>query len=208
MMTCGITPIPTNDLNIRRSLRKVLNDVHKDQPDTMIIEELGLKHGESRVDMAVVNGCIHGYELKSDIDTLFRLPGQIKTYNAVLDKITLIVGKNHLHEAIKMVPEWWGVVIAKVINPDTNVSFIDIRNPEENPERDSMSIAKLLWREEALNLLTEINQTKGIKSKSREFLYERLSKYYDQDTLREKVRVCLRSRLNWKSDLLYRPSGD
>ena len=78
-----------NDPRLRRALKsKVLARYAKD-PDTRIVDELGLRHGIARVDIAVVNGIIHGYELKSDKDNLKRLPHQIQIYGSVLDKVTL-----------------------------------------------------------------------------------------------------------------------
>jgi hypothetical protein len=58
-----------------------------------IIEELGVVHGKSRIDIAVINGLMHGYEIKSDKDTLQRLPEQMNMYNSVFNKVTLVVGK-------------------------------------------------------------------------------------------------------------------
>lgn len=82
-----------------------------------IFEEFGVRHGTVRIDLAIINGVMHGYEIKSDRDTLSRLPEQMNKYNAVFDKITLVVGKRHLYNAINIVPDWWGIVVAKI---DTN----------------------------------------------------------------------------------------
>lgn len=175
---------------------------------TKIIEELGITHGAARIDIAVVNGTIHGYELKSDKDTLNRLPGQIEIYNSVLDKVTLIVGKSHVHKAIKIVPEWWGITIAKITPPKKTVSFCYVRKPKLNPNPDYEAIAALLWREEALNILEEINEAKGVRSKTRNIIYQRLAETLSKNDLKEKVRNCLKIRINWRSDLQYIPNGD
>lgn len=191
----------TNDKLIRSALIHNLEISHKGELRTKIVEELGLTHGAARVDVAVVNGILHGYELKSDLDTLIRLPEQIKIYDSVLDKITLVVGKHHLHSAIKMIPDWWGILIAKISKSNGKIVFCNIRKPEENPLKDSISIAKLLWREEALDILEQFNQADGIRSKRRQIIYERLAEVLDQKTLRKKVREYLFFRSNWRSDL-------
>jgi len=36
--------------------------------------------GASRIDRAVVNGSVHGYEIKSETDDLTRLPAQARAY--------------------------------------------------------------------------------------------------------------------------------
>ncbi|WP_300554835.1 sce7726 family protein, partial [Desulfovibrio sp.] len=62
----------------------------------LILDELGVCSGASRVDVAVINGALHGYEIKSDQDTLDRLPQQILSYSRVLDRVTLVACDNHL----------------------------------------------------------------------------------------------------------------
>lgn len=208
MMLSNLNCLKTNDSIIRVALMKILSKAYEGDPETKIIEELGLKHGEARVDIAIVNGVIHGYELKSDLDTLIRLPNQMRIYNSVLDQITLVVSKNHLHEAIKLIPDWWGIIIAKMIDSNGDIKFCTIRKPEENHFKDSLSIAKLLWRKEALNILEKINQANGVRSKSRLVIYERLVAILDQKTLGDEVRRCLCTRIDWRSDLQCKPSDD
>lgn len=200
--------IHTNDRLIRTALKEYLEKVCKGYPDAKIIEELGIVHGAARVDIAVVSGIIHGYELKSDIDTLDRLPEQMKIYNSVLDKMTLVVGKNHLYDAINIVPEWWGIMVAKIIHSNGKVSLYNIREAGENPHQDNVAVAALLWREEALNILEKIGQAEGVRSKTRKTIYERLVEVLDGQTLKEIVRAHLCTRVNWRSDLQYMPSGD
>src|SRR5580704_6657611 len=106
--------ISTTDKLIRAAFREKLENDYRDERDVKIIDELGVMHGSARVDMAVVNGIIHGFELKSDLDTLRRLPEQMEAYNSVFDQITLVVGKQHVQEAINAAPEWWGITIAKM----------------------------------------------------------------------------------------------
>jgi hypothetical protein len=198
----------TNDSNIRQALKGKLDKEIANDPDTKVIEELGITHGAARVDIAVVNGSIHGYELKSDKDTLQRLPGQIKIYNSVLDKVTLVVGRNHLHDSIRLVPDWWGITIAKMSSPSSKVKFCPIREPELNPNPNYTAIAALLWREEALNILEEINEAKGLRSKNRKVIYQHLANVLGKNELKERVRICLRTRTDWRLDLSTATCGD
>ena len=68
----------------------------QNDPQTLIVEELGIRQGAARVDVAVVNGSLHGYEIKSARDTLERLPKQSELYSSVFDTITLVTAENHL----------------------------------------------------------------------------------------------------------------
>jgi len=191
--------INTNDMMIRAVLKEVLALRHSKDKKVRIIEELGVHHGSARVDIAVVNGIMHGYEIKSDLDTLLRLPEQIQVYNSVFDKMTLVVGKSHLYEAIKMIPDWWGVIVAKA-DVNGNVVFNIIRKEETNKEQNQLSVAKLLWREEALRILEDIDEAKGLRSKPRDLIYTKLSTVLDQKTLNKKVRETIFFRADWRSE--------
>lgn len=197
----------TNDKLIRTALKKDLEHICGKDPHTKIIEELGIRHGTARVDIAVVNGVLHGYELKSDLDTLYRLPEQIRIYNSVFDQVTLVVGRNHLHEAVKIIPDWWGIVIAKIVDSSGAVSFCDIRESTENPNRISLEIAKLLWRIEALDILEKKGSAEGLRSKPRKEIYERLVMVLDQEELRAEVREHLLARVSWRSEKQYMLNG-
>lgn len=193
---------PTNDLIIRSALKKDLKIRYSKEGEKFkIIEELGIRHGSVRIDIAVVNGIMHGYEIKSDLDTLRRLPDQMREFNAVFDQLTLVVGKQHLYQAMQSVPNWWGIKIAK-INSANKVIFQTIREPEENKKQESVSIARLLWRGEALRILEEHGLAEGVRSRPREFIYARMEDELDIETLKSEVRdVLLNSRGDWRSVL-------
>ena len=198
-MQNGTSLSKTKDIHLRVAVRARLQKEYADATDTMIIEELGLSHGWARVDLAVINGLLHGFELKSDRDTLSRLPGQVDTYSAVLDRVTIVVGRQHLISVLDLVPEWWGIDVAK-FQPDGTVKLSEIREPEDNPKPDLLATAKLLWREEALILLEQAGAANGYRSKARIQLYERLVQVAEPGWFKAAVYKQLRSRSNWRSD--------
>lgn len=193
----------TNDKIIRESLREVLkkeigNYKSEKKLPAEIFEEFGVSHGTARIDFAIINGVMHGYEIKSDKDTLDRLPEQMKQYNTVFDKMTLVVGKKHLYHAVNAVPSWWGIILVKI--KENKIIFQTIREDGENQNQVDVSIAKLLWREEALKILEKKNKAKGFRSKNRNTIYEKLVDVVDIDTLKDYVRNILVSRKGWRSD--------
>jgi len=103
-----------NEYQLRSAVKRKILARYENDPNTRILDELGLRHGAARIDIAVVNGIVHGYELKSDADNLKRLPRQIQIYDSVLDKVTLVVGSRHAKEAERMVPPWWGIKVAAI----------------------------------------------------------------------------------------------
>ncbi len=186
-----------NDIHIRKTLIRILSKKYSKSKGTVIIEELGLGHGSTRIDLAVVNGCLHGFEFKSDKDNLERLPYQAETYNKVFDKITLIVGYRHAFEAIKTVPDWWGIKIAEKKTND-EVKFLTARREKKNHSQDKLFLAKLLWKEEAINLLNEFGLRKGLRSKTRKSIYNTLINVADIETIQNRVRERLVNRTNWR----------
>jgi len=193
------------DRDVRQALHgKVLREHHGDQ-NTLVLDELGLRHGASRVDIAVVNGFLHGYEIKSDADTLERLEGQIATYNAVLDRVTLVVGEKHLSKATIQVPEWWGIkVVAQ--GPRGGIAFDSARTPAMNPAIDPLALAELLWRPEAIQVLADRGVEPRQLRQPRAALYRTLVEIVSLNELRDLVRQHLKARERWRG--LRPPSSD
>jgi hypothetical protein len=186
-----------NDIHIRAALKRQLLFQHGTDPDTTIIEELGVQHGASRIDLAVVNGLLHGYELKSDRDTLARLAEQASAYSAVFDLVTLVVAERHVRRASEVTPDWWGLRVARM--ESSHLFFRDLKLPMNNPSADPLSLATLLWRDEALSFLDELGGAKGMHSKSKTHIYHKLLERADLDHLRHRVRRCLKGRQGWRS---------
>lgn len=188
---------PTRDRDVRAAvLRKVLAD-HIADPDVLVLEELGLEHGTCRVDIAVVNGSIHGYELKSDSDTLARLPQQIAVYSRALDKATLVVGERHLEHAATFLPEWWGIKVTHS-GPRGAVHVSTERSARFNPDVSSFHAAHLLWRDEAVSILEAAGAIKKDLKGSRTQLYALLAQTLSLPQLRFEIRGALKRRTTWR----------
>ena len=84
------------DADVRTALRRELEEHFRDDPDTRIVEEMGIWSGSARIDIAVINGELHGYELKSERDRLERPPRQIDLYNRVkIGTIVVVLEPHH-----------------------------------------------------------------------------------------------------------------
>lgn len=185
------------DSEIRRSFHgKMLRRYHG-APDTLVVDELGLRHGSGRADVAVVNGRLLGYEIKSDRDSLARLKKQIPSYDAVFDSITIVVGARHRSTISRRVPRHWGIMLA-MTNEGGRMSFKFKRLPKANPRVDLLSVVQLLWKAEALEIVREINSSREIVRFQRSQLYRYLVKNVPAEKLRRQVRERLRNRSNWR----------
>lgn len=197
-----------NDRDIRVVLKKELMQKYANDKDTVIFDELGLRHGAVRIDLVVVNDWLYGYEIKSDHDSLRRLPEQIRIYSSIMDRVTLVVGYRHAYEALRMIPEWWGVRLAEKKKQNGTVVLSDARLPIDNPGVDLNAVVTLLWRNEALNILEEIGAAKGVRSKTRTDIYRRLVEVSKPEYLCAKVRQQLKCRVGWRVDVQQMSCGD
>lgn len=199
------TVLAMRDLDIRLALRSQLAEAHA-QDDTLILDELGLCQGAVRADLAVINGSLAGFEIKSDRDTLQRLPQQAAIYGQVFDYITIVVGSKHARGLTKLIPPFWGITV--VSGSRGNVSLKQRRRPRRNKAVDPLSVARLLWRDEAIALLTEFGLDRGLRTKPRRELWSALADAVPFDELSFRVREQLRSREDWRADRPLPRGGD
>lgn len=184
------------DFDIRIALRAELREIHAHEPDTAIIDELSLRQGDARVDLAVVNGSLSGYEIKSDRDTLTRLPRQLAVYDACFNTMTVVVASRHVDGCFKAVSETWG--IWEAIPNAGGVKFEVRRHARINPQIEAKSVVQLLWKEEALNSLAELGIRPDADLKRRD-LWKHLVASVSAHELFQIVRDRLRARGDWRS---------
>lgn len=183
------------DRDVRECLNRELREWHPES-GTLFVDELDLG-GLVRVDVAAVNGAMWGYEIKSARDTLRRLPTQVEIYSKVLDHAALVVAENHHDHAVEMLPSWWDVYTADE-DSDGLVSLLHTRTGSVNNTVDPMSIAQLLWRDEALAELTERGLDRGVRSKPRRAVWQRLVDVLELADLQRVVRTRLKARTGWR----------
>ncbi|HEX8269980.1 MAG TPA: sce7726 family protein [Flavobacterium sp.] len=163
--------------------------------DSKVVEELNLPVAKARIDIAVINGSFHGYEIKSAADTLTRLPAQIEAYTKVFDYLSIVTEGKYGARILDRVPNWIGVLICE--ENKGHFSIRELRNPSINNNRESVYIAKLLWREELIECLEEHKVT--YRRKDRNWLLcEALCDNLPIETISAIVRQKLKRRSNWK----------
>ena len=193
--------MPLYDRHIREALHAtVVSELLQDDPEGFPMDEFGLCQHRARVDIAVFNGALHGFEIKSDYDTLDRLEGQAEVYNATLDTVTVVVGRTHLEHVLDadFVPDWWGVIVADV-GPTGESILSEVRATGTNPAPDPFRVAQLLWRDEALSALERRGRDHGVRTKSRYYVWRRLADVVPLDELRGEVRELVKLRGDWRA---------
>lgn len=191
-----VAVVTLRDGEIRAVLTAQLRRQHAAEADTLIRNELGLCVGATRVDIAVVNGTIAGYEIKSDRDTLNRLPGQVELYNRVLDTAWLVTTSRYSDRVMSLISPWWGLLTVEG-NASDNLILELVRDAAPNEEQDALSIAQLLWRDEALDELRARHAHRGLSRSTRWAVWERLVEYLPLAELKAIVRSRLKARPSW-----------
>lgn len=183
-----------SELDLRTALIARLEDVAP--PDSQLIEEFGIERGRARIDVAVVDRDLMGYEIKSDYDTLDRLARQMHAYHRVFDSLTLVTTAQYCEHAEQLLPTWWGIWQAEDKGTDA-VVFTEVRSAGANPRQESHSLLSLLWREEAM-ALAQIHSPGRVRSHAnRATLYDHLATLADTTTVRDWVAEALRKRQAW-----------
>lgn len=138
------------DAEIRAALSDwIIAGNHKSP--TGLVHEFRIPRPSGRADVAVINGEVVGYEIKSDSDTLKRLPRQIKCFSALFDRVNLVTTTTHVVQARAVVPDWWGIVVVKPgLEPRT------IRRARKNPVRKTDSLIHALSAPELQSVIKSV----------------------------------------------------
>jgi hypothetical protein len=187
----------STDAEIRAALhRKALRAFHECN-DTLVIDELGLAHAKVRVDIAVINGCVHGFEIKSAADTLTRLPLQLALYEQCLEKLTIVCAEKHISGVRQLAPRWCGII--KVTKgPRDGIAFITVREPKRNPNIQPYRLAHLLWRSEAVAILSRAKAPPQVLRAPRKTLYKSLAAKFSVEEITAFIKQSMASRQDWR----------
>lgn len=153
-------------------------------------QELWVPRSHERVDLVVVGVRMHGFEIKTERDTLRRLPRQAIAYARVMDRCTLVLAEKHLEQAQSLLPNWWGI---STIACNEHIRFRVVRPARRNPVVDAEVLVRLLWREEALAALQNLGVNPAPKS-HRASLWRELLERCSLVQLRSAVRGALLRR--------------
>lgn len=183
------------DASIRAAILPKLHTLVALEADCLLIEELGIDHGRSRIDIAAMGSFVYGFEIKSASDSLSRLPRQIALYDTLVDFSYLVVAAKHFDQALSKTPSHWGIILAEE-RPD-DIHFRVMRPGKRNLTRKLESLAKLLWRDEALAVLVSLGLDRGFRGKPARILHSRLASVMDLDALSAAVLKHVQRRTNW-----------
>ena len=170
------------------------------ESNSAILNEYTIMRGQNRVDVAVVGqkkgSELWGFEIKSDVDTLKRLPDQAKYFSWVFSRMTLVVGPTHLLAASKLIPDWWGILVV-TRNTEGVCTLQKVRDPVLNPKLNYRWVARLLWREEILTALKNLGRGRGTSKMSRAKASEYLRSSVPEHKLIPIITEAILARKDW-----------
>jgi hypothetical protein len=117
--------------------------------------EFWVPRSHERADLVVIGLSMDAFEIKTERDTLRRLPRQAAAYARLFDRCTVVVAERHAAGARLLLPEWWGIT---TIHTSGDVAFTALREPRANPNVDPEILVRLLWRDEAMAALFHLGQ--------------------------------------------------
>jgi hypothetical protein len=151
-----------NDATIRDALLRKL-ERQKSRPRA-VLQELHVHDGKAIADVVTLHSEAHCYEIKGATDRIERITVQGAYYNAAFRRITLVTTECNLLRARKLVPRFWGIMVA--VADGIVVRFRHVRAALLNPNFEKQSAAMTLWKSEMLELV----QSTGAERKPRRLL--------------------------------------
>ena len=105
MNEANYNAIPLNERDIKLAVIAHLEKKSALQ-DGVVINELPVANWSRRADLAVANGKLQAFEIKSDFDSLRRLDGQIALFASRFDKVVLVTTARFVHAATERLPSF------------------------------------------------------------------------------------------------------
>jgi len=77
--------------------------------DAVLISEMTVANWARRADVVLANGKLWGFEIKSEVDSLGRLQGQVDAFRGYFEKLVIVIAARFEARVLAMVPDSVGV---------------------------------------------------------------------------------------------------
>lgn len=142
--TWGNGSMRVDDKHIRLALRQRL--LSQGAMPASIVEEIAIDRGRVIADIVAFFKTPHCFEIKSYFDSLARLSKQSEIYSLFFPKVSLITTDKHLKKSLSIIPNWWGIAVAKQGKHEIKLSYY--RKSLHNKCAVKKNLLTMLWNEE------------------------------------------------------------
>ena len=121
-----------------------------------IEEEYTTPSGKARADVLAINGHINAYEIKSDYDSLIRLPSQIREYDESFERNHIVTSNKYIEKCYSILPSHWGIILVEKNRLD-NLHLRFIKKATLNPNIEFINIVQHLSSSDLKKYINENN---------------------------------------------------
>jgi len=143
------------DPDIRTPLREW---IRANRAPGLLADEMPIREGKSRMDLALIVETLHGFEIKGDTDDMRRVPNQVTAFGAVCHRATMVTTHTHLSKVVEILPEWWEIIVVGRNDFDA-VEFKIHRRGQDNPKLDFRWMTFMLHKKEMISILKRQGKT-------------------------------------------------
>ncbi|WP_229008089.1 sce7726 family protein [Methylophilus sp. Leaf408] len=158
--------------------------------NAVLINEMVIANWSRRTDLTVVNGKLHAFEIKSDLDNLDRLEGQITTYLTRFDKVTVVTTPRFLSVMKEKLPE--NVELWEISELNSEITIRTIRRGKTKAITNKRMLCEFLHKPELVSFLKQ-NDIASSTSFSRNYLIGKCEEMASRK-LRDFVLFALKNR--------------
>ncbi|WP_085647973.1 MULTISPECIES: sce7726 family protein [unclassified Pseudomonas] len=158
--------------------------------DAVIINEMVVANWTRRADIAIANGRLYGFEIKSEADSLKRLPGQIESFSNHFDKVTIVAASKFINQVKEEYPSEIGILEAYRIQGTVKIK--QVRAGKLIEIKDHASLGNLITKLELSRILKSYS-TPHTVTDAKNILIEK-TKTMPTKVFKQYVLSCIKAR--------------
>ena len=165
------------EAKIKLSLIQYL--LRTDKYNSIIATEVPINQTQNIVDVLQISTTVSSaFEIKSDRDNFSRLDKQIQSYSSVFNYVSVVISENNYKAVLPLIPKKIGIMLIK------ESDIIVKRKPSEIKKLSKDALAKIIWKNNLLKIMSSKFTTHQLKDLSDYELRKLLIKYYNLKEIR------------------------
>lgn len=128
----------------------LLHDPNHNLKNTVALTEIPV--GRSKVDLVLINGMAHVYEIKTELDNFNRLDSQINNYYKAFDHVSVVTCQENIEKLTTLlVGTPTGIMVLR-----SDSSLVTVKPSQENRSQlDHITMFKIMRKQEYSNIITQ-----------------------------------------------------